>query len=141
MYPDIHKQGGSMLMMAMFILVILAGLGFALSRVLSTSSDTIVTEVYGVRALQAAKSGLESQLVAVFPLGSSASAPAACQTDAVFQTLSVPGLENCAYLRRCQQEDYATAGIRLYQFSVTGACQAGDAVISRTLSVDAREGL
>ncbi|GGO71306.1 hypothetical protein GCM10010982_26800 [Bowmanella pacifica] len=130
-----------MLMMALFILVILAGLGFALSRILSTSSDTIVNEVYGVRALQAAKSGLEIQLSEIFPIGSSVGVPSSCQTDSVFQPLAVPGLTNCAYLRRCQSQAYAAADIRLYQLSVTGACQAGDSVISRTLSVDAREGL
>ncbi|WP_146027080.1 type II secretory pathway protein [Bowmanella denitrificans] len=128
-------------MITLFVLVVMALLGFALTRILSASSDTIVTEVYGVRALQAAKSGLESQLVAVFPLGVAGGDPNGCAPDTGYQPIQAAGLVNCSVRSLCQTQEYPIAGVRYYRFSAEGACEAGDAVVSRRLSIDARVSL
>lgn len=61
-------QQGSSLVIAIFILVVMLLLGVALTRVLSTSSETIAYEVVGARAYQAANIGLQRRLTELFPL-------------------------------------------------------------------------
>ncbi len=63
-----QNQRGSMLVISLFVIVVMGLLVLTLIRLLSASSDTLIYEVYGLRAHQAAKSGLELKLTEVFPL-------------------------------------------------------------------------
>ena len=67
------EQRGSMLVIALFVIIVMALLGLTLSRLLSSSSDAIIHEVYGQRALNAARAGVEEQIALAFPINGSAS--------------------------------------------------------------------
>lgn len=152
MFPEIRSvrsqqhQHGSMLVISLFVIVVMALLALTLNRLLSASGDTLIFEVYGQRAHQAAKSGLERKLTEVFPLcppdslnpvciDGSGNDPAACD-NTVPVTFSLRGLQNCSASSSCNVTD--TGDSRHYEFTSTGTCEAGDAVTARTVSVDAR---
>ena len=63
-----RKQRGSMLVIALFIIIVLAILGLAMLRMLAASADSVVSEVYGQRALNAARAGVERSIAAAFPV-------------------------------------------------------------------------
>ena len=58
-----------MLVMAIFVLVVLAVLGMAMVQISSDSSRSMVYEVYGARAFNAANSGAEKALNEIFGPG------------------------------------------------------------------------
>ena len=146
MYPTRHrlsriqKQQGSMLFISVFVIVIMAMLGLTMTNLLATSAESVVYESLGLKAMNAAKSGLEVRISAAFPLASS-SAVATCEGavgDAVAKDLStVNGLEGCSYSTQCQT-DTSSSLIQYYRFSSTGQCIVSDVVVSRTIAVDAR---
>lgn len=140
------KQRGGMLVISLFVIVVMALLVLTLTRLLSASGETLIYEVYGLRAHQAARSGLEVKLTEAFPVcppgsvnplcvDSSRNDPAACN-NTTEQTFSHSGLQNCSVNASCSVSD--TGNSRYYRFTSTGTCEAGDAVTSRTVSVDAR---
>ncbi|WP_088329521.1 hypothetical protein [Lacimicrobium sp. SS2-24] len=141
-----HNQRGSMLIISLFVIVVMALLVLTLNRLLSASSDTLIFEVYGLRAHQAAKTGLEVKLGEVFPLcppGSvnqvcvdgSKNEPNAC--DATTQlSLTTGGLQGCSVNSSCTAT--VTAGTAYYEVTSTATCEAGDIVTSRTVTLNAR---
>ena len=132
-------QGGSMLVLALFVIIVFALLGLALTKVLSASSQSTVYEVYGQRALNAARSGAEAQIALAFPLTGSGS----CASSPVFTFSGVPGLENCQYSAQCVQKNVVDTESAVsadhYQFTSTGQCSAGNIIVSRTVYVDAMQ--
>ncbi|MDP5029678.1 MAG: MSHA biogenesis protein MshP [Paraglaciecola sp.] len=128
---------GSMLVLALFVIVVMAFLGVALTKLLSTASEAVSYEVLGQRALNAAKAGIECQLAVTFPL--SDPQPAYCVSPASYSFGDVPGLENCAYntsvVSKVVQDDLIIKNY--YQFTSTGQCIVGKIVVSRTLYIDA----
>jgi len=130
------QQKGSMLVIAIFTIVVLALLGLAMVRLNSTASSTVVTEVYGLRALSAANIGLEAALLNAFPNDGST---ATCTTNS--QSFSSDGLVNCSYSSRCASTltdiDFSGVEYDILHLSSTGSCTAGDHVVSRTLTVEA----
>ena len=54
-----NKQKGSALVLAIFIIVVMTLLGTALVRMISTNAETIVYEVVGIRAYQAAQAAIQ----------------------------------------------------------------------------------
>jgi MSHA biogenesis protein MshP len=129
-----HSQGGSMLVIALFVIIVLSLLGLTLTKVLSASSEAIVYEVYGQRALNAARAGAEAQVALAFPITGSASGA----DTAAFAFSAVAGLENCQYDAKCEQLTVTDGIINLayYKFTSTGQCSAGNIIVSRTVYVD-----
>ena len=128
------KQQGSMLVISLFVIIVMALLGLTLSRLLSSSSDAIIYEVYGQRALNAARAGVEEQIALAFPISGSAS----CAASTIDFT-PVPGLESCEVSAQCTQLNVVDGSISrtFYKFTSTGTCSAGDIIATRTVSVDA----
>lgn len=149
MFPryKLVRQKGSMLVIAIFVIVVMSLLGLAMSRILSASANTIVYEVYGLRALQAARAGLELSIANVFPVPApvppdGGTCTAVLDSDAAFPAFSsVPGFENCSFLAECSATTFGSGatGGTLYRFSSTGRCEVGDISVSRTVSVEAKE--
>jgi len=136
-YP--HTQRGSMLVISLFIIVIMAILGLSMIKLLSASAQSVVYEVYGQRALNAARSGMEQSLAAAFPI--SGPGDAQCNTKTEDDFAATAGLNNCSYTSSCQlipvtDRDHS---YRYYRVSSTGTCTAGNVVVSRSVSVDAIE--
>ena len=133
-----HKrQQGSALVIAIFIIVVMSLLGAALVRVMSTSAETIVYEVLGTRAFQAAQSGLNMKMQTMFPL--LPQAQGVCNNvppNYLFTT--VPGLENCRAEVTCSLE-HDIYSVEYYKVISTGICEGGDITTSRSLEVTARK--
>jgi MSHA biogenesis protein MshP len=127
-----RQQHGSMLVMALFVIVVLAYLGLTISRLLASGTDAVVHEVLGQRALNAARAGIECQLATTF-------ATTPCANLPQFTFNNVQGLENCTYQASVSQKNVIDGSLtRTYaQFTSTGQCAVGNIVVSRTVYIDA----
>lgn len=134
-----HRQAGSMLVIALFVVVVLSLLGLIMTQLFQASSDRVIQEVYGLRALNAAQSGIERKISAAFPLQRTAGPAATCNDDnEVFNFTDVQGLENCFATTRCIQTNFNTDNITYFRFVSQGTCQGGKVIANRTVAVDAR---
>ncbi|WP_281559621.1 MSHA biogenesis protein MshP [Thalassomonas sp. RHCl1] len=91
-------QRGSALMLALFVLTVLLLLGAALMRTLSSSSETIVQEVLGTRALAAANSGMQAHLLLLFPHDANEDS---CPANATYDFDGIAGLDHCSATVTC----------------------------------------
>ena len=142
-----NRQKGSMLITALFVIIVLSLLGLAMTRLLSASSDAVTHEIYGIRALNAAQSGLQIILADSFPIDGSTPV---CDIDAdpdvddgeeysfTQSFAGVPGLENCSAQVRCTNITFDDDNIEYYRFESTGTCTIGDIVTTRSVAVDGK---
>mgnify|MGYP000220793347 CR=1 FL=1 len=143
-------QRGSALMLALFVLTVLLLLGTALMRILSSSSETIVQEVLGTRALAAANSGMQAHLQLLFP---HSGAVDTCPADNTYDFDGISGLNHCSATVSCTLlfEDTSNLNrkgnfVRYFSLESTGNCGTGvmvqdskDIVLSsRTVQVEAK---
>ncbi len=134
------QQQGSILLLAIMIILIFSVVGLAIVKTQETTGETIAQEVLGTRALMAARSGLEANLSNIFPL---IEQTGDCNDQAL--TFNAPGLPNCTATVTCNV--YATLNsINYYRVQSTGQCGTGAIEVnstnivlsSRTLQVEAR---
>ena len=151
MCPDPQAFGrmrGSALMIALFVIVVMALLAAAMGRFLVDSGEKNTVEVRSVRALLAAQSGLEVALYRLFPNRTLAqpTPPAVCQVTSTLNFASNPGLTNCRAVVRCATvpvtyNGSVTNGYRLESIGTCGNSDLNSAnpdfVVSRTLMVEA----
>ncbi len=76
-----QQQQGLSLVMAVFILVVLALLGAAMVNILTAGSESVAREVISTRALFAAESGAQRKLNEIFVAGSAID-PGQCASNA-----------------------------------------------------------
>ncbi|NQY87091.1 MAG: pilus assembly PilX N-terminal domain-containing protein [Colwellia sp.] len=141
MYPKVmptngvnQYQQGSALIIAVFIIVIMTLLGTALVRMISSSAETVVYEVLGIRAYQAAQSGLQRKLVEVFPLEP---ANGDCKAPVLYDFSAIQGLENCQAINVGCTES-VILDVTYYTITSTGRCEVGGVLTTRVLEVKAR---
>jgi MSHA biogenesis protein MshP len=143
-------QSGSAIMVALFVIVIMALLAAAMGRFLLDSSEKNTVEVRGVRALMAAQSGLEMALYQLFPNRSSADVPAACANVAASRAFDEPGLQGCQVAVSCSEIQTQRDGETsiTYRLTSLGSCGIGaqtgaspDFAVSRTLVAEAFDGV
>jgi len=124
-------QRGSMLVIALFVIIVLALLGLTMTRLLSSSSEAIIHEVLGQRALNAGKAGVECAVAAEFGAG--------CTAPTFKEFLGVAGLENCSYrvtpVSKSIEDGAKT--FTYWTFTSTGQCSAGKINVTRVVYVDA----
>ncbi|XQW85555.1 pilus assembly PilX N-terminal domain-containing protein [Thalassotalea piscium] len=135
-----HRQQGSALVIAIFVIIVMTLLGTALVRMLSSEAETVAYEVIGTRAFQAAQSGMQWQLQQVFPLNSKG---IACPFTAITRDFTNSGddgkgLKNCKAKLRCSDFDDSSGDVKYYQLESTGICDIAGVETLRTISVDAR---
>ncbi|GKR03557.1 pilus assembly PilX family protein [Aeromonas caviae] len=146
-------QRGSALMIALFVIVIMALLAAAMGRFLVDSGEKNTVEVRGVRALMAAQSGLEIAFYRLFSGGAgglqcTASnppiVPISFPTDPAYS-----GLVDCQARLTCTTVVVTVAGQTRtgYRFSSEGLCGDADLnspnpdfAVSRTLVAEAFDG-
>ncbi|MFU1554693.1 MSHA biogenesis protein MshP [Aeromonas sp. A04] len=154
MCPDTQALGrmrGSALMIALFVIVVMALLAAAMGRFLTDSSEKNTVEVRSVRALLAAQSGLEIALYQLFPNRPTPPSPLdRCEwvlSSPVFN--GNPGLAGCEARISCVQlpvtyNGGVTNGYRLLSVGSCGSTDLGSAnpefAVSRTLAVEAYDG-
>ncbi|MDU0353116.1 MSHA biogenesis protein MshP [Paraglaciecola aquimarina] len=135
-YKNSKKQQGSMLTIALFVIVVFGLLGITMTRVLSSSSESIVYEVLGQRALNAARSGLERCLAAEYPVTVGVSA---CSNPTNFDFSALKGLESCS-AQVIPNNITVSDNSQTYsyvKFSSIGRCGAGSVIVTRSVYVDA----
>lgn len=125
-------QAGSALLLALFIIVVMLALAVGLSRLLVSSSETIVYEVQGSRALQAAQSGLEISLTQVFALNASGGSCAAVTATRSFSTAA---LSDCTATIQCKT---FSGPPQLIQLTSTASCSRGKFTTRRSVQLEVR---
>ncbi|MFT4789386.1 MAG: MSHA biogenesis protein MshP [Paraglaciecola sp.] len=126
------SQQGSMLVIALFVIIVLALLGLTMTRLLSSTSETIIHEVLGQRAINAARSGIECAVAAELGAG--------CSNPVYKELTGVTGLENCSYSVVETPPKTITDGGETFTyltFTGTGQCTAGKINVTRFVYVDA----
>ncbi|MCF2947362.1 MSHA biogenesis protein MshP [Paraglaciecola aquimarina] len=131
-----HQQG-SMLVIALFVIIVFGLLGLTMTRLLASSSETVIYEVLGQRALNAARSGLEKCLADKYPI---ASGITPCSNPTNYTFVNVAGLENCQYQVKPIDDVIVTDNAQTFTYSKfvsTGRCDAGNIIVTREVYVDA----
>ncbi|MBV7297973.1 MSHA biogenesis protein MshP [Enterovibrio paralichthyis] len=124
-YSSLHRQRGSMLIIAVFAITALAALGAALMQISWSQSDTTTREVLGTRAWLAANSGTEMAMARLFPLVTAESPiPSAdCSATPVIVPFNDKGLSGCSVSVTCQVE--GTGELAQYRVESKGMCGSG----------------
>ena len=145
------RMRGSALLIALFVIVVMALLAAAMGRFLVDSGEKNTVEMRSVRALLAAQSGLEVALYRLFPNRTLAQPmpPVVCQATSTLSFASNPGLTNCQAVVRCATvpvtyNGSVTNGYRLESVGTCGNSDLNSAnpdfAVSRTLIVEAFDG-
>jgi len=153
MYRRNRHQGGALLI-AVFVIVVMAALTAAITKNISASTDQTVYEVLGTRALLAAEMGNEKKLADLFSYNGNTANCSVGEEVRIFNVIDagatyVPGLEHCAYIIDCSTN--STGGVNYYSISTTGLCKADldgtsddffcaadEFCVSRTVEVEAK---
>lgn len=142
---SLQQQTGSALVVAIFVIVVLGLLVSVLSKLIQTSSDSVVVEVQGNRAFMAAQSGMQRAMLLLYPLN---------PDDDPFNEADCDGGELKAYKAaevasttgqceanvHCDSYAYSGAGQTEthYRLTSTGTCKADDTTTSRTVAIETR---
>jgi len=132
-----------MLVMALFVIVVLALLGLAVVQVLSDSNKSTVYEVYGARAFNAANSGADHALADIFGPSVVGPAPGRC-TTVNSNTYTLPkavitGFSGCDLVVECEEFTVSETGFTHYRIESTATCQASEFETQRTVAIEARQ--
>ncbi|NQZ48985.1 MAG: hypothetical protein HRT95_02005 [Moritella sp.] len=130
-----QQQQGSMLVIAIFIIIVISLLIASLSRILSSTADSIANEVYSAKAYYAADSGMEYGIYRV--LNGFVCADFDDKTPITgFDIRDVVGLENCVVAVSCQT---ITAGHNTqYYLRSTGTCDGGKMVAQHIVEAEVK---
>ncbi|SNY58305.1 MSHA biogenesis protein MshP [Arsukibacterium tuosuense] len=132
--PTKISQQGSALVVAVFIIVVMLAIVLALSRILLSSSDSVVYEVQGTRALFAAQSGMELALTELFPR----SGVANCSNWTF--NFAAAGLTNCEAQVQCTAQAVASPQLsQMYLLQSTASCNANEFITSRSIELEVRQ--
>ena len=131
-----RRQQGSMLVMAIFVLTVLSLLGLAITQILSDSSRSIVYEVYGARAFNAANSGAERALGELFPPGGTGNCTSVTTS---FSLAPQTAFHGCAIEVTCNEFNVSETGYTHYRIDSTATCDGGQFDTVRAVAVEARQ--
>lgn len=134
-YPG-QSQGGSALVVAIFVIIIMSLIGSALVRMQGSSAEAIVYEVIGTRAYTAAQSGVQWQLTELFPLNTVGITLCKGVISEPDLTTSA-GLEFCAVEVTCN-DTISHDGVQFYTIRSKGTCSTAGIETSRTIEIEAR---
>lgn len=127
--PTRSRQRGIGLMAAIFLIVVVAGLVVAISRMVRTSSEAFAQDVVSQRAFLAAESGAQLGLNRVF-------APAGAGACGVWTwSLDDVGLADCSSAVTCTSE--TVGGTPHYTIESAGRCDSGGVIAERAVLVRA----
>ena len=135
-----HQQQGSVMVIALFVIVVLAMLGATMAQITMASNQTVISDMAGLHAKNAAQVGLETLAAQSFPLSNPI---AVCNTTvtAPANFTNIPGYANCDFRAQCTTTSVmkGSAEHYFYRFTSTGQCDVGNTIVSRTLSFEALE--
>lgn len=119
-----------MLILAMFIIVVLAVVASSSISILNSTELSNAHEVQSARAFNSAQSGVEKMMQTIFPRPLPGT-PSSCPSNQT-KTFAFDGLINCSNSVKCTSID--ADSYRFYKVVSTGSCGGA----SRTLTVTAR---
>lgn len=132
-----QKQHGSALVIALFIIVVMALLVGAMSKLLSASSESVSYEVLGTRAFFAAQSGMERTLSLLYALDQATVTSCPTPLPLVIDFSAVAGLEQCSAESRCIEAASTTeTGVTHFYLTSTGRCGTNGVSSSRTIEME-----
>ena len=131
------QQRGSALVIALFIIVVMALLVGAMSKLLSASSESVSYEVLGTRAFFAAQSGMERTLSLLFALDQATVSICPAALPLVIDFSAVTGLEQCSAALNCTAANSTTeTGVTHFYLTSTGRCGTNGVSSSRTIEME-----
>lgn len=133
----LQRQGGLSLILAIFVLVVLAILGASMTRLLGAGSESTAREVIAVRALMAAESGAQRKLNEIFSEPTAALRPAICTTASALWSHSIDGLNGCEVDVDC--DVVTVSGANYYTINSTGECGPSAAPSVRIVEIQAQD--
>lgn len=132
------RESGFSLPVAIFILVVLALLGTAMTRLIATSSQSVAYEILSTRAFYAAESGVQWGMNRLFPPGGGGGSCAAAGGTLSF---SQNGLGGCSATVSCSGPAAVTASgggsQNHFRLTSTGSCGTGADSATRRIEVGA----
>jgi len=130
------QQKGSAIVIAIFVIVVMALLAAGLVKILASTAESVAYEVIGTRAYAAAQTGAQWQLLEVFPHDTDTRT--ACQSTITEPDFSsVEGLKDCTATVTCN-DDGEFDGTTYYIITSVGKCEVGGVITSRTVEIEAR---
>ncbi len=138
---SLKKQQGSMLVIALFVIIVLAFLAYAMIVITENSNRATVYEVYGARALHAANSGAERALNQVLgPNTNESCADATSNYGLANNGSSITGasFSNCNIIINCTEFLVTDTGFTHFRIESTATCIASEFTTHRSVSVEAR---
>lgn len=138
--PSIKSQQGSMLVIAIFIIVVLGLLLSALANILNSSQQSVNYEVLGVRAQAAANAGMEAGLYRVLRESVSCNVmPAGSTTPTTSLSVNLDAsLAQCTVTVLCGQRSAINSNsANYYILHSSGSCSAGDNKLTVTRNLKA----
>lgn len=129
-----RSQRGSMLLIAVFIITVMSLLGLAIVQMLSDTSRSVVYEVYGARAFNAANSGAQRTLQKLFPVSGAGSCLA---TDSLDLSTQI-AFSGCSVTMTCQSFTVTESGYTHYRVESLADCTGGEFTTQRKIAVEAR---
>lgn len=140
---SVKRQRGSMLVIAIFIMVVMLLVGLGMVNILATSGQSVAYEVSGTRAYAAANSGVQIKLSEIFPLATGGNSGAALRCNDAslsnpsnYNIVSNHSGKSCPVTVTCQ--DFQHDGVTYYEISSQATCSIGNDVTSRTVVIEAR---
>ena len=131
------KQSGSAIILAIFIIIIIALLGASLVSLQRDNAKGTNYDVYAARAYMAAYSASELALLELFPLGDPASQPSCAdvKTNPALPSGNV-GFHGCSVEVSCTLPISGGVATR-YQIVSTAVCQTNEINARRQITVEA----
>ncbi|MCL1057135.1 MSHA biogenesis protein MshP [Shewanella gelidimarina] len=153
------KQGGSALIIGVFIITVMFLLAATLINVLNDADQQISLEVWGTRAFAAANSGADRALAELFPVAQVGVGACNANTTWHIEAETIPntttklvGFHGCSVVISCNAITTTSLPINMTQYLITstatcstGQCDSGtdsDAScirVNRTVEVEARD--
>lgn len=132
------KQRGSALMVAVFVMTVMAVMAAAMIRIDWSGQTTTTREVLATRAWFAAHSGNEYLLSRLFPLGQSTADASVCQGQPI-RGLDAALFQCRSLTLRCETFEVGTTPYQQYYLTATATCGSGEMAVTRTQETWARE--
>lgn len=126
-----RRERGFSLPVIIFILVVLALLGTALTRLAATGSQSVAFETLSTRAFYAAESGAQWGMAQLFPLNNGA---ANCAPNTTLN-FNPTGLNGCSATVLCTLQ--TAGGKTFYRVRSQGTCGTGADAATRRIEVGA----
>jgi MSHA biogenesis protein MshP len=131
-----RRQGGSALIMAIFVITVMFLLASALINIVKDGDDAFNQEVWGTRALASANSGADAALARLFPLAGGVATCAAVTTMPWIPPAGEVGFSGCTVTLGCTEY---VAGIETqYRIRSEAICESGSMRVRRQVEVEAR---